>query len=208
MKKILVLALAIVFGMTSVAFAQSKEYKKEQANNEKVAKNLAKKKAKELKKGKWESMGSTDMETALVTYYLETEPSCGGEKRGIEHMVSDAKTVSMAEKRLLLNAQSAYAQEVRTMLAQTITGQGSATGADELDTYIASTVAKSQNEFNGDLKRSLLIYRMNPDGKTYTVTGYYVIDEANGMARVKSLANKIDQNIKTQKAIEKAATGK
>lgn len=207
MKKILVLALALVFGMTSVTFAQSKEYKKEQAKNEKLAKNMAKKKAKALKKAKWESSGTTDIETALITFYLETEPLCGGQKRGIEHMVSDAKTVSMAEKRLLLDAQSAYAQEVRTMLAQTITNQDSATGSDELSTYISNVVAKSQNEFNGDLKRSLLLYRLNPDGKTYSVTAYYTIDEANGLARVKSLANKIDKNAEMQKTIEKAATG-
>ena len=207
MKKILVLALALIFGMTTVAFAQSKEFKKDMAKNEKVAKELAKKKAKEFKKGKWESSGATDLETILVTYYLETEPSCGGEKRGIEHTVSDAKTLSMAEKRLLLDAQSAYAQEVRTMLAQTITEQGSATGADELDTYIGSIAAKSQNEFNGDLKRSFLIYRTNPDGKTLTVRAFYVIDEANGLARIKAIAKKVEQNAKTQKVIEKAAGG-
>ncbi|MBD5418568.1 MAG: hypothetical protein HDR48_00820 [Bacteroides sp.] len=208
MKKILVLVVALVFGMTAVASAQSKEYKKTQAKNEKVAKDLAKKKVKEFKKGKWESSGATDLETTLITYYLETEPTCGGEKRGIEHTVSDAKTISMAEKRLLLDAQSSYAQEVRTMLAQTLTGQDSATGSDELNTYIGSVAAKSQNEFNGDVKRSFLIYRTNPDGKTLTVRAFYVIDEANGLARVKSLANQAKQNAEIQKIIEKAAGGK
>ena len=196
MKKILVLVVALVFGMTAVASAQSKEYKKTQAKNEKVAKDLAKKKVKEFKKGKWESSGA------------ETEPTCGGENRGIEHSVSDAETISMAEKRLLLDAQSSYAQEVRTMLAQTLTGQDSATGSDELNTYIGSVAAKSQNEFNGDVKRSFLIYRTNPDGKTLTVRAFYVIDEANGLARVKSLANQAKQNAEIQKIIEKAAGGK
>lgn len=208
MKKLLVIAIAFVIGLSSVATAQSKDYKKEQAKNEKVAKELAKKKAKEFKKGKWESSGSTDLETILVNYYLETEPSCGGEKRAIEHTVTDAKTLSMGEKRLLLEAQSAYAQEVRTMLAQTITEQDSATGTDEMATYISNIAAKSQNEFNGDIKRAFILYRQNPDGKSVTVRGYYVIDEANGLARAKAIAAKVKQNTETQKEIQKAANGK
>lgn len=207
MKKLFLIAISLVFAMSNIAYAQSKEYKKEHAKYEKTAKNLAKKKAKEFKKGKWESSGSTDLETVLANYYLETEPTCGGEKQGVEHTVSDAKTISMAEKRLLLDAQSMYAQEIRTMLAQTLTNQDSATGTDELSTYISNVVAKSQNEFNGDLSRSFLIYKLNPDGKSYTVRGYYVIDKTNGLARARKLAKTIEQNAKTQKVIEKAAKG-
>ena len=175
------------------------------AKNEKIAKDMAKKMAKNLKKGKWETTGSSDIETTLVNYYLETEPSCGGEKRGIEHTITDAKTLSMAEKRLLLDAQSLYAQEIRTMLAQTITEQSSATSDDELSTYINSAVAKSQNEFNGDIKRSFMIFKRNPDNKSITVRAFYVIDEKNGLARVKALSNKVKQNVEIQKEIEKAA---
>lgn len=208
MKKILILALTMIFGMTSVASAQSKQYVKEQTKNEKKARELAKKKVKELKKGKWETSGATDLETILVNYYLETEPLCGGDKRGIEHTITDAKTLAMGEKRLMLDAQSLYAEEIRTMLAQTITGQDSATGSDELSTYINSIAAKSQNEFNGDITRSFLLYRTNPDGKTVSVRGYYIIDDANGLARARNIANKVKQNAEVQEIIQKSAQGK
>lgn len=207
MKKLLLLAISFMISLAGTTLAQTKEYKKEQVQFEKTAKNLAKKKAKEFKKDKWETSGATDLETILINYYLETEPSCGGEKQGVEHTVTDAKTISMAEKRLLLDAQAMYAQEIRTMLAQTLTSQDSATGEDELSTYISNVVAKSQNEFNGDLNRAFIIYRPNPDGKTLTVRGYYILDKKNGLARARSLAKKVEQNSKTQKMIEKAAQG-
>ena len=207
MKKLILMTLLLALGMGTGALAQSKEYAKQQANYEKTAQKMAKKKAKEFKKQKWENGGATDLETLLATYYLETEPSCGGTKRGIEHMVSDAKTLNVAEKRLLLDAQTAYAQEIQTLLAATMTSQDSATGSDELSTYIANVVAKSKHEFNGDLKRSFIIYRTNPDGKTLTVRAYYTIDENNERLRVKRLAESVKQNAELSKEIEKAAVG-
>lgn len=210
MKKIVIAALVAVLGMgatTTPAFAQSKEYVKQQTENKKKAEKLAKQQMKTLKKQKWETTSATPLETALVTYFLETEPSCGGEKRGMEQTVDDAKTFATAEKRLLLNAQTAYAQEVRTMLANSITEQTSAAEGEEFDTYISNVAAKSQNEFNGDLKRAFMIYRTNPDGKTLSVRAFYVIDENNGLARAKKIAERVNQNNEAAKQIEKAANG-
>ncbi|MDE7411605.1 MAG: hypothetical protein K2M94_06165 [Paramuribaculum sp.] len=204
MKRLLSIVLAFVIGLTAVSYAQSKEYIKEKVKNEKTANKLAKKMAKELKKEKWQSSGAVTLETALANYYLETEPTCGGVKKGIEHTVVDAKTLSMAEKRLLLEAQALYAQEVRTMLAQSITEQDSSTGTDELATYISNIAAKSQNEFNGDVERAFIIYKTNPDGQSMTVRAFYVIDKENGLARARSIAEKVKQNNDIQKEIQKA----
>lgn len=207
MKKVLLIALLAVFGMSTTVMAQSKEYQKQKAEYGKVAEKMAKKKAKELKKDKWQNSSSVDLETCLLKYYLATEPSCGGEMRGVEHTVTDAKTLSMAEKRLLLDAQSNYAQEVETLLTQTITDQASATSSDELETYIANIAAKSKHEFNGDIKRSFLIYKQNPDGKTISARAFYVIDENEGRLRAKRLAGTVKENVEISKTIEKAATG-
>lgn len=207
MKKFLMIALMAVIGMSVTASAQSKEYAKQQVEYKKNAKKMAKKQMKELKRQKWQTTSSTPLENVLISYYLETEPTCGGEKRGQEQTVSDAQSIAVAEKRLLLNAQTAYAQEVRTMLANNITEQTSAADGVEFNNYISNVAAKSQNEFNGDVKRAFMIYRMNPDGKTMTVRSFYVIDEANGLARAKNIAAKVNQNIETSKQIEKATNG-
>lgn len=204
MKKVLFIVLAAVVGFSIVAYAQSKEYVKERAKNEKTAHKLAKKMAKELKKEKWQSSGAITLENALANFYLETEPSCGGKKKALEQTVVDAKTIAMGEKRLLLQAQALYAQEVRTMLAQTITEQDSSTGTDELATYISNVVAKSQNEFNGDLERAFIIYKMNPDGQSYTVRAFYVVDQENGLTRVHRIAEKVKQNNEIQEKIQQA----
>lgn len=204
MKRVLLIVLAAVVGFSIVASAQSKEYVKERAKNEKTAHKLAKKMAKELKKEKWQSSGAITLENALANYYLETEPSCGGKKKALEQTVVDAKTIAMGEKRLLLQAQALYAQEVRTMLAQTITEQDSSTGTDELATYISNVVAKSQNEFNGDLERAFIIYKMNPDGQSYTVRAFYVVDQENGLTRVRRIAEKVKQNNEIQENIQQA----
>lgn len=208
MKKVLMIALLAVFGMSATAFAQSKEYTKQQTEYRKAAEKMAKKQAKELKKQKWESTSSIPLESALISYYLETEPSFGGTKRGQEHTIQDAKTISMAEKRLLLDAQTNYAQEVRAMLAATLTEQANATGEDEFETYIANVAAKTQNEFNGDLKRSFMIYRTNPDGKSLTVRAFYIIDENSGLARAKKIADRVNQNNDAAKKIQDAVNGK
>lgn len=208
MKKIFVMTLLFVFGMSVSTFAQSKEYQKQQAQYGKTAEKMAKKKAKELKKEKWQTSGATALETMLANYYMQTEEACGGDKRGMEHTVTDAKTISMAEKRLLLQAQSAYAQEMESVLGATITEQDSATGTDELQTYIANVAAKVKGEFNGDVKRSFLLYRQNPDGKSFTVRAFFVIDENSGRLRAKRIAQTVKDNNELSKEIENAAFGK
>ena len=135
MKKILFIAMMLLVGVVTVEAQASKEYKKQTEANRKSAEKIAKKQAKELKKQKWQSTGAVPLETLLANYYLETEAMCGGEKRGQEHTVNDAKSISMAEKRLLLDAQAAYAQEVKTMLGATLTNQASSLGGKDVESY-------------------------------------------------------------------------
>lgn len=198
MRRIIFIVLTFVIGLTTITYAQSKVYQKEQEKYEKKAKALAKKMSKEFKKGKWETTGATDLETVLTSYYLQTEPSCGGSKKGVDHMMNDAKKIDIAEKKLLLTAQSIYSQEMCTMLAQTIRENGSIDNEEDIAAYTSSVTAKSQKEFNGDLERSFIIYRTNPDGKTLTVRAFYIIDQENGLTRIRKLAEKIRINEEIQ----------
>lgn len=207
MKKILFIAMMLLVGAVTVEAQASKEYKKQTEANRKSAEKIAKKQAKELKKQKWQSTGAIPLETLLANYYLETEAMCGGEKRGQEHTVNDAKSISMAEKRLLLDAQAAYAQEVKTMLGATLTNQASSLGGDDVEAYVGNVAAKVQHEFKGDLKRAFMIYRQNPDGKTMTVRAFFIIDENAANVRAQQIADRISKNNEMSKEIEQSVFG-
>lgn len=201
MKKVIVIVLSFVIGFTTISFAQSRDYQKDKEKNEKTARNLAKKMAKNLKKGNWETTGATDIETILTNYYLETEPSCGGHKRGVEHTVNDAKKINIAEKRLLIDAQVMYAQEMRTMLAQTIVGKNPLIDENDVEALVSEISAKSEKEFNGDLERAFLIFKTNPDGQTLTVRAFYIIDQENGQSRLERIAESVAKSNQIQNAI-------
>ena len=196
MKRIYLVLLLLTACLTAQTMYadETKDYKKEVAANKKAATKMAKKMAKELKKQKWEDAGATPLENILEKYYLQTLEECGGTKKGQEHEISDATSVSMAEKRLLLLAQSTYAQEVETMLAAEIATNDHSEGGFDQEAYIAQVAAKSKHEFNGDVKRAFIIKKKNPNGKTWTVRGYYIIDENAGRLRSRQLAKDIEDN--------------
>lgn len=201
MKKLISIIVALVIGFSTIAYAQSKAYLKEIEKYEKEAKRKAQKMAKALKKGKWETTGVVDLETVLTNYYLQTEPTCGGTKRGVEHTINDAKKLNIAEKRLLIDAQVMYAQEMRTMLAQTIVGRDPLIDENDADAIVSEITAKSEKEFNGDLERAFLIYRTNPDGQTITVRAFYIIDQENGLSRLERMANSVKKTSEIQNEI-------
>ena len=196
MKRIYLVLLLLTACLTAQTMYadETKDYKKEVAANKKAATKMAKKMAKELKKQKWEYAGATPLENILEKYYLQTLEEWGGTKKGQEHEISDATSLSMAEKRLLLLAQSTYAQEVETMLAAEIATNDHSEGGFDQEAYIAQVAAKSKHEFNGDVKRAFIIKKKNPNGKTWTVRGYYIIDENAGRLRSRQLAKDIEDN--------------
>lgn len=201
MKKILTLILSFVIGFSTMTYAQSKEYIKEQEKKEKAARSLAKKMAKTLKKDKWETPEVLDLETILTKYYLETEPSCGGTKKNDVRTITDAKKLNIAEKKLLLEAQTMYAQEMRTMLAQTIMAKDPLIDENDAAVIVSEITAKSEKEFNGDLTRAFILYKKNPDGQTMTVQAYYIIDQEKGMSRLDRLADSAKKSGEIQNAI-------
>ena len=114
MKRIYLVLLLLTACLTAQTMYadETKDYKKEVAANKKAATKMAKKMAKELKKQKWEYAGATPLENILEKYYLQTLEECGGTKKGQEHEISDATSVSMSEIRLLLLSLSKYDHEV------------------------------------------------------------------------------------------------
>ncbi len=190
MKKLFFIILSLVICCSSACYAQTKDQQKIIEKNEKAARKLAKKMAKQLKDGNWETTGAVDLETTLTNYYLQTEPLCGGTKRGVEHTRNDVKKLDVAEKRLLLQAQTMYAQEVHTAMAQSIKGQDPMIDEDDLAQLVAEIAARTEKEFNGDVQRSFIIYKTQPDG-SMTVRAFYVIDQENGLARARKLTDNV-----------------
>jgi len=196
MKKIFLMLFLFVLGTGAATLhAQaSKEYKKEVAAHRKAAEKMAKKQAKVLKKQKWEYTGVVPLETALANYYLETLEECGGEKKGVDHEVNDAKSTSAGEKRLLLNAQALYAQEVEAMLGADLANSTRAENGEDFESYVARVAAKVKHEFYGDISRAILLKKRNPNGKTYTMRGYFTINEKAGLQRAERVAKEVERN--------------
>lgn len=201
MKKVISIILAFVVGFSTMTYAQSKEYLKEKERNVKTAMKMAKKMANDLKKEKWEVTGVTDLETLLTQFYLQTESKCGGTKRGVPHTLNDAKKLNIAERRLLIEAQMMYAQEMRTMLIQRITGSNPLLDDNDVDALVSEISARSEKEFNGDLERAFVMYKANPDGQTYTVQAFYIIDQENGLSRLERIANSVKKSSEIQNEI-------
>lgn len=210
MKKIVSFLLMCLMIMPAVEMqAQaSKEYVKEQKQNRKKAEDLAKKQAKTLKKGKWECLSSIPLQDALTEFYLETEQVCGGENRGMVQSINNAKSLSLGEKKLLMDAQTAYAQEIEAMVVATVTDQSSSLDESSLETLISNAVAKSKHEYKGDIRKGLIIYRKQPDGKTFEMRGYYIVNEKNAARAASRITDTVKQNAETAAEIEKAAMGK
>lgn len=194
MKKILFIALMLLIsGSTATISAQvSKEYKKEQAAYKKQAEKTAKAKAKELKKAKWEYNGVLPLEQALTNFYLETQ-DFGGKMQGIEHEIEE-KTVAGGEKALLLNAQAIYAQEVQAMLGADLAASSNVGNGEAFEQYVARVAAKVKHEFQGDVRRVILLKKRSRDGKGWSLTGFFLVDQEAGAARARHIASEIERN--------------
>ena len=131
----------------------------------------------------------------------------GGTKKNITHEVDNAKTISDGERRLLLMAQSNYAQEVQNMLGTDIADQISSNAENYSENYIQNIAAKAMHEFNGDITRIILLKKKNRDGKTWTMRAYYLVDEQAGANRSKRIADEVRNNNGIMKDIHNEVFG-
>lgn len=205
MKKIFTLLLVALMGFGSfMAYADSSS--KEQKQWTKNAEKMAKETAKDLKKEKWLFNGTSSLEHALMNYYLATEPKCGGTKKAKSVQVDGMKSMSLAEKKILMNAQTEYIQEVKAAFQGSIVDHSSQTDDEALEAYIADIEGRISGELKGDVRREFSVYRQEKNG-TYTVRGFIIIDVNSSARKLDKYADQFDKDENIADAIRKAARG-
>lgn len=191
---ILALCVALMSSLTSNA----QEYSaKERQSFAKEAEKEAKQAAKKLSKEKWQFNGVGTLEKAYERYLLQTADYGGvGEARSYE--INNAPNLRNGEKSLMNMAQSVYAQENEAYLKLE---QSSHSG--EVDITLEDNVVKALAQFNGDVKRSFIIYKKNSNG-TYDMRGFFIIDGDNTKAKLRKLAKDLSDEIELGDKIKKA----
>lgn len=203
MKKIITLVLLAFIGFSTAAFAESNEAKIAKEHT-KMAEKIAKQRAKELKKEKWIFNGASSLEAALCDYLLQTDKSCGGNKRGQVYDINNAASLSLGDKRLLMDAQTHYIQEVQAEFSANIAVHAGQTNDTPLEAYIADVEARIAGEVRGEVHNAFTIYRKNSDG-TFSVRGFFIIDVNEAAIRLNHYADQIENNEKIADAIRRAA---
>ena len=205
MKKIFTLLLVALIGLgSSMAYADSSS--KEQKQWTKNAEKMAKKTAKDLKKQKWLFNGTSSLEHALMNYYLATDSQCGGTKEGKTAQVDGMKSMSLAEKKILMNAQTEYIQELKTAIQGSIVDHSSQTNDEALEAYVSDIEARISGEIKGDVRRAFSVYRQEKNG-TYTVRGFIIIDVNSSARKLDKYADQFNKDENIADAIRKAARG-
>lgn len=203
MKRAAALLLIVFLGIGVTAYAGGD---KEQKRYAKEAEKLAKKRAKELKKEKWVFNGANTLENALENYYLETEPSCGGDKESRSYDINNAKSIPLGEKRMLMNAQTEYIQEIKTAISGSIADHNAQTNDEQLEAYVSDVEARIAGELKGDVKRAFTLYKQNKNG-TFLVRGFFIIDSNSTARKLDRYADQFQKDEDIANAIRKAARG-
>lgn len=196
----LLLIVFLGFGVTAYAGGD-----KEQKHYAKEAEKLAKKRAKELKKEKWVFNGANTLENALMNYYLETEPSCGGDKEARSYDFDNAASITGGERLLVFNAQTEYIQEIEAAFGGSIVRHTS-DGNDGLEVLVGDVEARIKAELKGDVKRSLTLYKKDKNGK-YLLRAFFIIDVNSSARKLERYADRIQKDEEIADAIRKAARG-
>lgn len=202
MKRAAALLLIAFLGLGVTAYAGGD---KEQKRYTKEAEKLAKKRAKELKKEKWVFNGANTLENALMNYYLETEPSCGGDKEARSYDFDNAASITGGERLLVFNAQTEYIQEIEAAFGGSIVRHTS-DGNDGLEVLVGDVEARIKAELKGDVKRSLTLYKKDKNGK-YLLRAFFIIDVNSSARKLERYADRIQKDEEIADAIRKAARG-
>lgn len=164
----------------------------------KEAEKEAKKAAKELRKEKWLFNGVGTLEKAYERYLLATK-NYGGVGEGQSYTVDNAPNMTNGEKSLMNMAQSAYAQENEAYLKLE-----QANHSGEVAVTIEDNVVKALAQFNGDVKRSFIVYKKNGNGR-YDMRGFFIIDGDQTRAKLRKLAKDLSDETDLAKKIKESA---
>lgn len=173
----LIMALAIVaLPMSIAARNDDGTYtKKEMQRFEKDAQKQAKNMAKQLKKEGWKLNGSGDMQLMLERHMLKLA-EFGGKGTEFVGNANDIKNLNSASRMARMAASTAYAEQSQMALKERIDGSDVILDSDQRQTLIAGYEARVAKELNGEITRSVELYKQNKNG-TFDVRAFYVVDE-------------------------------
>lgn len=206
MKKLLTIVLALMVGFGTVVVADSNNLsEKEIKEIKKEAEKSAKKRVKEFKKQKWEYNGTSDLETKVEKYIIQTDEQIGTGQECIVEL-NNVSDLSVGEKMARIKAAQEYSAELRTMLIGTIDTHSSVKGEYTSDVYIDNWTAKVSQEVKSSIHKSFVLYKKDKKTGKYTLRVYYVIDNNTRKKAFEDLADEIKDDAKLSDAIRRAAT--
>lgn len=206
MKKLLTIVLALMVGFGTVVVADSSNLsEKEIKEIKKDAEKSAKKRVKEFKKQKWEYNGTSDLETKVEKYIIQTDEQIGTGQECIVEL-NNVSDLSVGEKMARIKAAQEYSAELRTMLIGTIDTHSSVKGEYTSDVYIDNWTAKVSQEVKSSIHKSFVLYKKDKKTGKYTLRVYYVIDNNTRKKALEDLADEIKDDAKLSDAIRRAAT--
>lgn len=181
MKKILMVAMALIVAIGGV-LAQPK-------TTDKALWKQAQKKAKELKKEGWKIDGSKTMEAMLFDHYKKlTDPN---NQELVANVVgqTNVQTLNAAQRWAIVNAATSYATQARMYVAGRITSEVGGALADigTPDDFYAAYESRVATELQGELKQSISLYREKKDGKLDYKIFYLVNEESASKARIRAM---------------------
>lgn len=206
MKKILIIIAAICIGLGNVAMAQSSQLsEKEIKEIKKDAAKSAKNRVKELKKQKWEYNGTSDLETKIERYIIQTDDQIGTGSESIVEL-NNVADLSVGEKVARIKAGQEYAAELRTMVAGTIDTHTSVKGEYTSDIYLDNWSAKVAQEIKSSIHKSFVLYKKDKKTGKYNIRVYFVVDNNSRKKALEDLADEIKGDAELSAAIRRAAT--
>lgn len=206
MKKLLTIVLALMVGFGTVVVADSSNLsEKEIKEIKKDAEKSAKKRVKEFKKQKWEYNGTSDLETKVEKYIIQTDEQIGTGQECIVEL-NNVSDLSVGEKMARIKAAQEYSAELRTMLVGTIDTHSSVKGEYTSDVYLDNWTAKVSQEVKSSIHKSFVLYKKDKKTGKYTLRVYYVIDNNTRKKALEDLADEIKDDAKLSDAIRRAAT--
>lgn len=206
MKKLLTIVLALMVGFGTVVVADSNNLsEKEIKEIKKDAEKSAKKRVKEFKKQKWEYNGTSDLETKVEKYIIQTDEQIGTGQECIVEL-NNVSDLSVGEKMARIKAAQEYSAELRTMLVGTIDTHSSVKGEYTSDVYLDNWTAKVSQEVKSSIHKSFVLYKKDKKTGKYSLRVYYVIDNNTRKKALEDLADEIKDDAKLSDAIRRAAT--
>lgn len=181
MKRLFVLALLGLF-TCGVVFAQPK-------NNDKNLWKMAKKKTKELVADGWKIDGSRMLEEAMYLHYQKLRNEENQELVSNVIGNTSVKTLNQAQQWASTNAATSYAKQAKREILGRINNEVGAgiDGAPSADFFYEGYESKVATEINGQLKKSVALYREKAQGKFDYKIFYIVNEEDASKARLRAM---------------------